>query len=170
MNGERRHLSESQRAMIGAKLANRQQGRPAKEEKGANLPLLPNTTTLEDAAQLLNVSERSIKNAKVVRDHGIPDLVEKVERDEIAVSAAADVARAPAPEQREIVAKGEREILEAAKRIRAERADQRRQENDALRASTATEVPAGIFSTIVIDPPLAAAALVRGRIALPFRG
>ena len=44
------------------------------------------------------------------------------------MSAAADVATLPVIEQREIVARGERDILEKAKQIRAEKAEARRAE------------------------------------------
>jgi hypothetical protein len=52
-----------------------------------------------------------------------------------------------------IVAKGERETLEAAKRIRPERAEQRREGNAALKAAAVNLVPDGRLSTIVIDAP-----------------
>jgi hypothetical protein len=52
----------------------------------------------------------------------------------VSVSAAADVATLPKQQQVEIVARGEREILEAAKAIRAERADKSRTERIEKRA------------------------------------
>jgi N6-adenosine-specific RNA methylase IME4/ParB-like chromosome segregation protein Spo0J len=121
LNLRRRHLNESQRAMIAAKLANMPAHRPA--NKSANLP-----TSQPEAAALLNVSDRSVRSAAVVRDNAVPELSGKVESGAVSVSAAADVARLPAAEQREIVARGEKEILEAAKAIRADRAGTRRAE------------------------------------------
>jgi hypothetical protein len=64
-----------------------------------------------------------------------PELVHAVERGAVSVSAAADVATLSAQEQREIVARGEREILRAAQDIRARKAE--------IRPSTRTEVGAG---------------------------
>lgn len=119
LNLTRRHLSESQRAMAASKLANLKRGRPS--DKTANLPN-------KDAAEMLNVSERSVRSARQVREYGAPELQEAVESGKISVSAAADLSSAPAGEQAEIVAKGEREILEAAKAIRASRAEVRREE------------------------------------------
>ena len=49
---------------------------------------------------MLNVSVRSVQHAAVVRDHATPALAQAVERGEVSVSAAADVARLPEPEQR----------------------------------------------------------------------
>lgn len=127
LNLKRRHLNESQRAMVAAKLANLAHGRPA-EEKGANLPLLedpapaiakvPNT----EAARLLNVSERSVKTARSVRDHAEPELQRAVESGKVSVSAAADIATQPKERQREVASWSEKDILNAAKEIRAEKA------------------------------------------------
>jgi hypothetical protein len=80
------------------------------------------------AARLLNVGERSVASASKVIDDGVPDLVDAVERGKVSVSAAADIASLPKPQQQQIVARGEREILQAAKQIRAEKADARREE------------------------------------------
>lgn len=120
LNLKRRHLNEGQRAMVAAKLENLKQGRP---DKDANLHL-----SREDAADMLNVSPRSVASAKVVHERGAPELARAVEQGKVSVSAAADVATKPHEEQREIVARGEKEILEAAKAIRAEKAVVRREE------------------------------------------
>jgi N6-adenosine-specific RNA methylase IME4 len=121
LNLKRRHLSESQRAMVAAKLANWETGVNQHSAGGANLPA-------HKAADMLNVSERSVKTARAVHDHGAPELVAAVESGKASVSAAADIATKPKEEQREIVARGEKEILEAAKAIRAERAVASREE------------------------------------------
>lgn len=118
LNLRRRHLSEGQRAWVAAKISNLDWGQKSSE----------GSIDLSTAATLLNVSEPSIKRARVVRDHGVPELQEKVAKGEVAPSTAADVARLPAVEQQEIVARGEKEILQAAKQIRAEKAVERREE------------------------------------------
>lgn len=59
-------------------------------------------------------------------------------------------------EQEEIVARGEKEILEAAKRIRDARRDVRREEVIARLGDIATQeakAVAGVFDVLVIDPP-----------------
>jgi N6-adenosine-specific RNA methylase IME4 len=118
LNLRRRHLSESQRALVAAKLAILGHG-VRQSGKFAAVP------TQGEAAALLNISERSVRSAREVHEHGAPELVRAVERGAISVSAAADMATLPAQEQREIVARGEREILEAAKAIRGEKAKER---------------------------------------------
>ena len=64
-NLKRRHLNESQRAMVAAKLTNMPAHRPpsAEGDKSANLP----TYVSQDAAsKMLNVGDRSIRRAVVV--------------------------------------------------------------------------------------------------------
>jgi N6-adenosine-specific RNA methylase IME4/ParB-like chromosome segregation protein Spo0J len=116
LNLRRRHLDESQRAMVAAKLATLRDGQRADLVEG--LPI-------GRASELLNVGERSVARAREVQEHGTPELIHAVERGGVSVSAAADVATLPVHEQREIVARGEREILEVAKAIRGERARER---------------------------------------------
>ena len=62
------------------------------------------------------------RQAKAVVEYGIPPLVEALDSGRVSVYAAAEVAALPEPEQEEIVARGEKEILETAKRLRAEKA------------------------------------------------
>lgn len=144
LNLHRRHLSESQRAMVAATIATLGQGKPA------NLPVKP--VTQAEAAERMQVSERSVRAAAKVRDEGAPELADAVRSGAVSVSAAADVAELPKAEQAEIVAKGEREILEAAKRIRQEKAEARREEN-AAKLAAAPPPPDGKYRVIVIDPP-----------------
>jgi ParB-like chromosome segregation protein Spo0J len=148
LNLRRRHLSESQRAMVAGRLATLRDGQRADLVEG--LPI-------GRASELLNVGERSVARARQVQEHGSPELIHAVEQGTVSVSAAADVATLPAQEQREIVARGEREILEAAKAIRAERAEARRVERIARLIEIAdgnSELPTGKrYPVIYADPP-----------------
>jgi N6-adenosine-specific RNA methylase IME4/ParB-like chromosome segregation protein Spo0J len=121
LNLRRRHLDESQRAVVAAKLANMKQG--------SRTDLSPiGEMSQSQAAEMLNVGKRSVERARAVIDEGASELIAEVEQGRISVSAAADVATLPKPQQAEIVARGEKEILEAAKQIRAEKAEVRRAE------------------------------------------
>ena len=157
LNLHRRHLSESQRAMVAANIASFSHGGARDQE--ANLPLAdtkpPVTNT--DAAQMLNVSERTVKSARKVKDEGDDSLVKKVEGGSVSVSAAADVASLPKDEQADIVAKGEKEILAAAKKIRADRAVKNRE----VRLEKIAEISKGNedldtsqkYAVVYADPP-----------------
>jgi N6-adenosine-specific RNA methylase IME4 len=123
LNLKRRHLSESQRAMVAAKLATLPHG--ANQWRTGQLAAPP---TQEEAAALLNIGERSVRRAAEVRDHGVPELRHAVEQGTISVTAAADIATQPLDEQREIVARGKQEILRKAQEIRAGRTEERRAE------------------------------------------
>lgn len=149
LNLHRRHLSESQRQLVAAKLTNVEHGGDRKADQGANVRL---EVTHARAAEMLNVSERGVDSAKKVIKQGSPELVEAVETGRVSVSAAATISDEPKEQQREIVAKGEREILQAAKEIRAERSEARRAELAKLKAE-APPPPKGRYECIVIDPP-----------------
>jgi N6-adenosine-specific RNA methylase IME4 len=172
-NLHRRHLTESQRAMIGAKLLEYHRG-AAKERQAtstggvapqlvANLPQAePKPEPLkarEAAAASVNVSPRSVQSAAVVVERGAPELIEAVEHDEVSVSAAAEIATLPKAEQVEVVAKGEREILAKAKEIRAAKTEVRREERMVrlaeISAAAAPLAPdaTGRFPVIYADPP-----------------
>jgi N6-adenosine-specific RNA methylase IME4/ParB-like chromosome segregation protein Spo0J len=146
LNLHRRHLDETQRSVVAAKLANLQHG-----QKKADTA---NAVTQSEAAALLNVSVDSVQRAAKVIDHGVPELVAAVQAGAVSVSAAADVATLPVQQQAEVVARGEAEILEAAKRIRAGRTAKTNERNAAIRREAASiPPPAGAYRTIVTDPP-----------------
>jgi N6-adenosine-specific RNA methylase IME4 len=146
MNVARRHLSESQRAMVAAKLATLKQGDNQHTE---GLPI-------GRSSELLNVGVRTVARAREVLDQGAPELAAAVERGTVSVSAAADVATLPAVEQREIVARGEREILLKAKDIRAKRVKQSyadRMERFAEISKANAALPEQLYPVIYADPP-----------------
>jgi N6-adenosine-specific RNA methylase IME4 len=107
------------------------------------------------SSELLNVGERTVARAREVQEHGTPELVSAVERGAVSVSAAADVAALPAQEQREIVARGEREILRAAQEIRARKAEMRRAERIERLAATCNQpFPSNRrYAVIYANPP-----------------
>lgn len=106
-NLRRRHLSESQRALVAAKIARLEDGKK-QVGKFADVP------TQAQAADMLNVSERSVRHAREVHEHATPALIAEVEAGRVSVSAAAALARLPDPEQHEIVTDGPAAIRKAA--------------------------------------------------------
>jgi hypothetical protein len=71
-----------------------------------------------EAADRLKVGERSLRRARVVQEHGIPELSRLVTAGELAVSVAAAVASLPADEQRALVTAGVEAIKAAARQMR----------------------------------------------------
>lgn len=100
LNLHRRHLTETQRAMVAAKVEGmyaaeakqRSGGRPSLTKPKVNLPEL-NGQARDKAAKTLNVSGKSVSDAKAVLKRGSPELISAVERGDVAVSKAAKVAR-----------------------------------------------------------------------------
>jgi ParB-like chromosome segregation protein Spo0J len=85
INLHRRHLTESQRAMVAARLATMKEGRPSKETGSIDL------VSIEQAATMLSVGSASVKRAKQVIDAGSKEIVDAVEQGNLAVSFAANV-------------------------------------------------------------------------------
>jgi N6-adenosine-specific RNA methylase IME4 len=96
-NVNRRHLDESQRAMVAARLWTMRQGARTDISQicGMSQP---------QAAELLNVGVRSVQHAASVLEQGVPELQDAVDRGLLAVSAANEATELPADRQREIVA------------------------------------------------------------------
>jgi N6-adenosine-specific RNA methylase IME4 len=147
LNLRRRHLSESQRAMVAARLASLKVG----DNQYSEGP------SIEGASKLLNVGHASVERAKAVQRDGVMELRRAVDRGDVSVSAAADIATRPINEQDEIVARGKKEILQKAKEIRAEKAEARRTE----RIQKLVEISGGNtalprhrrFPVVLADPP-----------------
>ncbi len=83
-NLHRRHLTESQRASVAAKLANMKDGQTA-AKVGKFAQEAP--VTVSQAASMLNVSERSVKSARKVQERA-PELVEAIDDGSLKVSLA----------------------------------------------------------------------------------
>lgn len=96
LNLHRRHLDESQRAMVAANIANLEDGQ---KKKGASFE----AASQEDAAYLLNVSRSSVQRAARVKNEGAPELVAAVHSGVVSVSAASQAVELDADTQRAIV-------------------------------------------------------------------
>ena len=120
-NLARRHLNESQRSMIAAKLANMLSGERTDLEPSANLQKVSQTS----AANRFNVSTRSVASARKIINEGIPELADAVERGDIPVSVAAEVSELDDTIQRQIIGSDDRKI--AAKKYIAEHKKAKRQ-------------------------------------------
>jgi ParB-like chromosome segregation protein Spo0J len=95
MNLHRRHLNESQRAMIAARLATRPVGRPTRHENenGEISPISPGALTAAQSAALLNVNRHTVQSAKKVLAEGTAEEIAAIERGDAAVSTVANQIR-----------------------------------------------------------------------------
>lgn len=114
LNLHRRHLSESQRAMVAARLSNLANG----QRKSSAPHICGFQVAQPEASEMLNVSVRSTQFAKSVIERSVPELTAAVDKGEIAVTAAAEIATLPREEQSAVVAKGGAEVRRVAKDIR----------------------------------------------------
>jgi len=98
----RRHLTETQRALVAARLATLRHGgdRKSAKAKGENQEA---NWPLDRAAERLNVSPRSVKRAGAILTHGTPELVAAVERGAIRAAEGQTIARLAPRAQKEVV-------------------------------------------------------------------
>lgn len=104
-NIHRRHLTTAQRATVAAKLATLKNGQ---RKDGAR----SNDLAVSDAADLLSVSEPSVKRAKHVIANGSKELVQAVERGDVNLNQATKLVKAVEDkrEQTKVVREGKEAI------------------------------------------------------------
>ncbi len=139
-NLARRHMSESQRAMVAAKLADMPQG--ARSDLG---PI--GTMSAAQAADALNVGERSVKRAKSVRKYGNEKLVKAVEAGQMSVAAAEQKTR-PSPTEK---IKNRRERARAERR--AEKLRKRKEQIERNSLVTDFSLQAQALARMLVDNP-----------------
>lgn len=144
-NLHRRQLNESQRAMVAANLANMRQGARTDLEPSANLPEVSQSS----AAKMLNVSERTVRDAVAVKNEAAPEIRQAVEQGHMAVSVAAKAASLPAEDQREIAQKATSGDANAARNITKQKA---RAEKEQKLGQAQTALPDKRFGVILADP------------------
>jgi hypothetical protein len=71
--------------MIAARFATLAHGQHAGRERKSTI------SSVADAAALVNVGDRAVKDARTVIAHATPEVITKVERGEVSVSRAAKV-------------------------------------------------------------------------------
>ena len=126
-NEQRRHMSQSQRALVAAKRASFKLG-DNQHSGGEGL-------SIEKASQLLNVSTASISRCKSVLSTGVPELVQMVEQDRLPASVAEEAAKLPKDKQTELVKEGAdavRKFVKAEKEKEGETPPVKSDEVDAL--------------------------------------
>lgn len=87
VNLHRRHLNASQLAIVAGRITLLGRGRP-KTGKFAGY-----SVSQKAAAEMLNVSERTVRDGRAVVTRAVPAVIAAVEQGDMAVSAAAELAR-----------------------------------------------------------------------------
>jgi N6-adenosine-specific RNA methylase IME4 len=146
-NLTRRHLDESQRAMVAGRLATMRQGERTdlSAEPSANLPKVNQPT----AAKTLSISERTLRHARRVQDYGAPELVRAVERGYLAVSAAERATRLSQEVQRRIAAEAEAGNQNAARSVMKQES---RRVREAELSTAQRALPNKRYGVIYADP------------------
>jgi N6-adenosine-specific RNA methylase IME4 len=118
VNLERRHLTESQRAMAAAKIVDWENGLNQATSGSANLQT-------REAARKLSISERAVAAAKRIRDHGTSELVAAIQDGRIKVNTGEAISWLEKEEQERVLRQEEKAICARAKEIRRERQEKR---------------------------------------------
>jgi N6-adenosine-specific RNA methylase IME4 len=148
LNLRRRHLDESQRAMVAARVANLGEGRPKKT--GSIDPV-----SQGDASGLLNVSTPSVKRARVVLEKGAPELIAAVDQGKLAVSAASVIAANASQAAQRKAAENPIKAKEIAKQLKQKKQDENRERRvEALATKeSAKPMPDRLYNVVYADPP-----------------
>lgn len=120
-NLHRRHLTESQRAMVAAKLANMKHGGDRKTNDQAPNLELDAPVSVPKAAEMLNVGASNVHKAKRVQRDGVPELAKAVESGDVSLNAAEMVSMLPPAEQAEAVQRGPEAVKAKAAEVRKEK-------------------------------------------------
>lgn len=132
--------------MVAAKLETMKHGGGRRSaDQDANLRL-----DRASAARALNVSSRCVTSAKAVRDHGVPELIQRVEQGGVAISVAAGLARLPKPEQRKLAAAPAAVLRGAVKQFR--RTERETELAVATKAASA-RIGTKLYGVLYADPP-----------------
>jgi len=163
-NVHRRHLNETQRAFVGAELVPMYEAAAKERQEKLNKTpgkLSPNLgeakkgKAAEHAARAVNVSRSSVESALKVKRDAAPEVL-AVARDkgELAVSAAAELAKLPKDKQRAVLKKAQKKS--GGMRAGSVRAWAKQEQKVIIAEQINAEpmpMPAGPFRVIVSDPP-----------------
>ncbi|WOC17403.1 hypothetical protein MP213Fo_29160 [Pseudochrobactrum sp. MP213Fo] len=113
-NLHRRHLTESQRALVAASIVDWERGVNQNTAGAANLQ----TRT---AAAKLSISERAVHSAKRIHEHGSPELLAAIREGRVSVHAGEALSELQHSEQCKVLRQEQKQIVAKAKEIRTEK-------------------------------------------------
>jgi len=150
-NLHRRHLSASQRGLLAARLADMKAGRPPKDKETTPI----GAVSKKHAAELLNVGQGSVDRGKKVLAEGSEQLVEAVQKGNVSLGAAAEIATLPIDEQVKAIASADpKAFAKVARERRDEKTaskKQRRAEREAELGRHQLSLPDKKFGVILTD-------------------
>lgn len=114
LNMQRRHLDESQRSMVAARIAKLEEGRPP-----ASAIASGEAVTQGEAAAIMKVGRSSVQRARKVIERAAPEVVTAVDRGELEVKAAAEIADAPQAEQTAAMSEGKAGVKQLRRKVKA---------------------------------------------------
>lgn len=144
-NLPRRHLSESQRATVGAELCGFNHGGDRRSDQAADRPLVSQA----EAAKLVHVSERLVRRAVAVRDNGAPELWQAVRAGRVALDLAVSTVRLAREQQLSVIESAAAGELNAARSVVKRETRARR---EAELAERQLELPDKRYGVILADP------------------
>ena len=127
-NLARRSVSDFQRGVLALRkkdiVAARSAQRAGEPDKAGEdaAPDGPPWSTREDVAKAARVSSNTISQIERIQRAATPQLVEAIRAGTISINAAANVASLPEEQQRAAVAGGRKELQQAAKQVREQKA------------------------------------------------
>jgi N6-adenosine-specific RNA methylase IME4 len=151
-NLHRRHLTESQRAMVAASIVDWENGLNQHTAGPANLQT-------REAARKLSISERAVAAARRIHEHGAAELVEAIRDGRVSVHAGEALSALATEEQRKVLEREEREIVQRAKEIRSAKQRLRHtvrlahMEMTSRRGAITAGKVTGKYPVIYADPP-----------------
>ena len=113
-NLARRHLTESQRAMIAAQLVNWEKGVNQHNSGSANLQT-------RQAARALSISERAVAAARAIRREGAASLIDAIRDGRVTVHAGDALKSLPDADVQRLLKAGDRAVMDTAKALRTEK-------------------------------------------------
>jgi len=146
LNLSRRHLDESQRAIIGARIANLKVGDNQYKEGGKIF--LPTSVSNLEAAKRMSVSDMAVKQAKKVLKQGAPELADAVDSGQIAVSVASKIANLDHEQQAQVMADPRPD--QAIKKIARQGKEQELAERTIIQTMHSVDK---LYGVLYADPP-----------------
>lgn len=151
-NIHRRHLNESQRAMIAAKLANLKTGQRADyANKSTGVAKATPAMSASKAADMLNVNRATVVSAKTVLSEGTAEEIKAVEQGQATVTTIArDIRAKRTPKERKERRENQSEVGKNPQRIQNQRVNAQvwGSVRDALQAISSLPLPVDVVAIV----------------------